>query len=150
MEANNGQNRTYTTTQCIAHPTLPPPLFFPSETLTPQQHPTLSPHLTPETKYCPLRPNLARALDARPQPEGKFGGDGGPEPTAERPSQNTSTTWEHTLNGNNECSSHTCNRAHDIPPSHRARQPLPRTMPLCKSAQYDDNNGSVKQGWNNN
>ena len=21
---------------------------------------------------------------------------------------------------------------------------------LCKSAQYDDNNGSVKQGWNNN
>jgi hypothetical protein len=21
---------------------------------------------------------------------------------------------------------------------------------MCKSAQYDDNNGSVKQGWNNN
>jgi len=55
-EASNAQNRTYTLAQCTSHPTLPPLL---SDVLKPQQHPTLFLHLTPETKYCPLRPQLA-------------------------------------------------------------------------------------------
>ena len=61
-EAIREQYRTHTSSQRTTYLTYP--LFSPTDAPIPQHHPTLSPHLTPTMKHRPLRPQLARVLNA--------------------------------------------------------------------------------------